>query len=239
MNQNFNKLLLASLCASAIGLSAPLLAQEKQQSKSGTPNVTKKITGSSERADSVALLAAAEQLAQYGEEKKDSLALIAAARIKKDLGEVLADRPSQSQGGQGPDTKAAKSDTSAAALLERAKTFASGRADILALVDEVAKSSTRGAEGGRQRASQVVRGNATLFYNIVFRAGEPAAVALSGDGDTDLDLFVIDEFGNVICRAIGTSDDEICRWTPRFTGRFRIEVRNVGPIANRYALWTN
>lgn len=239
MNRNFNKLLLASLCASAIGLSAPLLAQEKQQSKRGTPNVSKTVTGSSETANSVALLAAAEQLAQYGEEKKDPIALIAAARIKQDLGEVLADRPSQSRGGQGPDTKASKSDTSAAALLERAKTLASGRADILALADEVAKSSTRGASGGRQRAQNVVRGNATLFYNVVFRAGEPAAVAVSGDGDTDLDLFVFDEFGHVICRAVGNSDDEICRWTPRFTAPFRIEVRNVGPIANRYSLWTN
>lgn len=95
------------------------------------------------------------------------------------------------------------------------------------------------AGAGGLRANDVVRGNHTDIYNMTFTGGSTAVVAISGDRDTDLDLYVYDQYGNLICRATGRGDAEACRWTPRWTGRFRIEVRNLGGIANRYQLATN
>lgn len=95
------------------------------------------------------------------------------------------------------------------------------------------------AGAGGLRAAEVVRGNHTDIYNMTFTGGSTAVVAISGDGDSDLDLYVYDQNGNLICRATGRGDDEACRWTPRWTGRFRVEVRNLGGISNRYQLATN
>jgi hypothetical protein len=50
---------------------------------------------------------------------------------------------------------------------------------------------------------------------------------------------VFDESGNRICVADSPGDDEICRWTPRWTGEFRIEVRNLGGVYNRYRIMHN
>jgi hypothetical protein len=183
-------------------------------------------------------MATAEQLARYGEEKKDPLALILAARMKQEVGETPVEREKENKGDKG-EAKSAKRDTSVQGLLEKAKKLAQGRKDIVALADEVGKSSTRGAEGGPRVARTVVRSTAIdTFRPIVFRGGEPAEVGISGDGDSDLDLYVYDELGNLICRAESRSDYEICRWTPRWEGPFQIRVKNLG-VANYYRMWTN
>ena len=88
-------------------------------------------------------------------------------------------------------------------------------------------------------AIEVVRAHRTDVFTVTFRAGETAMVAISGDGDSDLDLYVFDQNGNRVCGATGRGDDEVCRWTPRWTGTFRVEVRNLGAAANRYRIATN
>lgn len=87
--------------------------------------------------------------------------------------------------------------------------------------------------------TEVVRARTTDIFHVQFRGGEVAAVAISGDGDTDLDLYVFDRNGNQICRSTRSGDDEGCRWTPAWTGTFRIEVKNLGNIANRYRIAMN
>jgi hypothetical protein len=48
-----------------------------------------------------------------------------------------------------------------------------------------------------------------------------------------------DRFGNVMCRAEGPTDYEVCRFVPDETARYRVEVRNLGDSANLYRLVTN
>jgi hypothetical protein len=54
-----------------------------------------------------------------------------------------------------------------------------------------------------------------------------------------LDLFVYDESGNRICSSTSNGDDEYCRFTPKWTGKFRVKVQNNGKIDNRYTLLFN
>jgi hypothetical protein len=218
---------------------SPLLAQQKAADKKKGPNQGEKSGDGAAATDPVSIVATAERLASYGDEKKDPLALILAARMKQEVGETPVEREKENKGEKGEATKSPKRDTSVQGLLERAKKLAQGRKDIVALADEVGKSGTRGAEGGPKATRTVVRARTTdTFRPISFRGGEAAVVAISGDGDSDLDLYVYDEFGNQICRAESRSDDEICRWNPRWTGPFTIRVRNLG-VANYYRLWTN
>jgi hypothetical protein len=181
----------------------------------------------------------AERLARYGEQARDPMALIVAARIKQEIGVRVTQRQKQTSGGVGEATKKSARDTSVAALVARAKALAKDRPDIVALADDVEKMRPRGRLEGPQVAIAVIRGGATDTYSVRFDGGALAAIGISGDGDADLDLFVVDEHGNQICKADGPGDDEICRFTPRTTGIFRVEVRNVGKVANQYLFITN
>ena len=60
-----------------------------------------------------------------------------------------------------------------------------------------------------------------------------------GDGDTDLDLYVYDENGNLIDKDIDSTDTMLCMWTPKWTGEFIIKIKNLGSVRNYYTLWTN
>lgn len=96
-----------------------------------------------------------------------------------------------------------------------------------------------GRVGGAGVADSRVEAYSTDVYHTRFVGGEVAVIRLQGDGDTDLDLYVYDQNGNLIARSTGYSDREEVAWRPRWTGTFRIEVRNRGGIWNQYVLTTN
>lgn len=84
-----------------------------------------------------------------------------------------------------------------------------------------------------------VEAYSSVTYREVFRGGELAIVSIAGDGDTDLDLFVYDAFGNLVAQGIGLTDRETVSWVPPSTGTYRIVVRNLGGVWNRYNLRMN
>ena len=113
---------------------------------------------------------------------------------------------------------------------------------VLALADQVEsdmKRATRGAVGGPKAMNDRVYGKDTEAYHVKFWANEKAEVCVSGDGDTDLDLYVYDENGNLIGKDDDYSDDCVVRWYPKWTGSFIIKVVNRGAIYNNFTIWTN
>ncbi len=231
--------------AVALAVSVPGHSAEKGgDTKKGT-NVDKDKKASGPQAEAVRLAALADQLATYGDRNKDAMALIMAAKLQGEVGTRAGKHERTAGKGSDKDDKKAGAapqarDNSVAGLTARAKQYAGDRKDLIALADDVAKAGTRGVVNGPQIGTFTVQARAIdNFRNLVFRGGEPAVVAISGDRDTDLDLYVYDENNRLICRADGPSDDEICRWTPQWTGPFRIEVRNLGSVWNRYRLVTN
>jgi len=188
---------------------------------------------------SVNALLMAEQLARYGEQMQDPMALITAARIKQQTGERAARRDFRSADAQGTAPAGKRADTSVAALIARAKALAKGRADIVALASEVESARSRGHIGGPHVTTTVIRGGVSSTLEMQFQGGIPAVIGISGDGATDLDLYVFDADGKRICAAEGNGDDEICRFTPRFTATYRIEIRNLGKIANQFLFVSN
>jgi hypothetical protein len=75
-------------------------------------------------------------------------------------------------------------------------------------------------------------------YRITFRGGERAEIAVSGGGDTHLDLYVYDENGNLITSGAAASDDEYVRFNPVWRGPFGI-LRNLGCVYNQYLFLSN
>lgn len=186
---------------------------------------------------SVTMLEVAGQLAKYGYAESEALPLIQAAEIYQNLHgknlEVPVERSEASQ------EKDAKVSFDPAKLLADATEMADGDATLLALIQNLQQRKTRGATADYEATTSVVSARGTDVYNIRFRGRERAAVIVSGDGDTDLDLFVYDSNGNLVASDTDGSDDCVCIWTPRYTGTFKIKIKNYGNISNRYVIAVN
>jgi hypothetical protein len=103
----------------------------------------------------------------------------------------------------------------------------------------MASSAQAGAVGLPVSHPDRVDAYSVNTYYIEFYGGEYAEVAIVGDGDTDLDLFIYDENGNFIGSGETYSDVEVVGFNPRWTGTFRVEVHNFGDVYNEFGLGTN
>jgi len=193
----------------------------------------------------VSALRVAMDLAKFGYETESASALIEAANI-------FASTPTQAfeaQVEQGAEN-ANETEKVEKVQLDPAKLLADAReltedANLLAIADKVSAKlnaqaeGTRGAMGGPKYDYGRVSAHSYTYYDQKFWANEIAEVAVSGDGDTDLDLYVYDENGNLITSDTDYTDDCYVRFYPAWTGLFRIKIVNRGSVYNNYAIVTN
>ena len=83
----------------------------------------------------------------------------------------------------------------------------------------------------------VVSANGTNTFTYEASPGETFRARISGDGDSDLDLYVRGPRGRVVCSGVSPIDEEACTVFSPNGGVYRIEVENVEPIANQFELW--
>jgi hypothetical protein len=81
-----------------------------------------------------------------------------------------------------------------------------------------------------------VRPYGTDIYTRYFVAGDVVSVAVSGDGDTDLDLYVKGSGGNVIALDDDPTDDCLVQFRVPVSGFYTILVVNRGLLSNSYAI---
>lgn len=184
----------------------------------------------------------AAELSKYGYANKDAMSLIQAARLSKQAGLTEIERAKYEISEMRPAPEGEKSggklSLNVDELLADATAMAGEDGVLLALIDDV-KNNVRGAVGGRKYAKDIVAAKGTDTYRIQFRANELAIVAVVGDGDTDLDLYIYDENGNLITKDDDYTDYCYVTFTPRWTGYFTIKIVNRGSVYNRYAISTN
>jgi len=174
----------------------------------------------------------------FGRRTKDPVALIVAARVIKAVGGSEVDRkPERREAAQAAQKPGQP--VSADSILGEAREFAKGDKIVSLLIDETAAIGSTAAEGQPRTHQDTAQPGATDVYGVVFTGGQLAEAGLAGDGDSDLDLLVYDENDHLVCRSAGSSDREYCRWWPRWTGLFRIEVQNLGVTSDLYRLATN
>ncbi|MBA2340994.1 MAG: pre-peptidase C-terminal domain-containing protein [Pyrinomonadaceae bacterium] len=97
----------------------------------------------------------------------------------------------------------------------------------------------KGAVGGAKTTDTSVKPRGTDVFTVKFEGNAYSRVTVSGDGDTDLDLYVFDANNNLVGKDDDNSDDCIVEWTPKWTGLFTIKVVNRGNVENVYHLETN
>lgn len=194
--------------------------------------------------ESLSAVKLANQVLRYGYENQSTLALLDALQI-------FSENPTQAlnatkQGDAVDETKddgkKAKVSFDYETVLADAKKFADGDPNLLALIDNIdaeAKGAQRGNINGPCRDYASVNGKSYVNYTASFVANQLAEVLVSGDGDTDLDLYVYDSNGNLITSDTDYSDDCYVRWIPAWTGRYTIRIVNRGPVYNRFVILTN
>ncbi|MDR1456074.1 MAG: hypothetical protein LBJ01_10515 [Tannerella sp.] len=191
----------------------------------------------------------AAELAGYGYRNKSALSLANAAQIiAQHPFRELTPEKSESEG-SGSAAGAVKENETPELEFDRliadARTLAGGDKSMLALVDQVAKSgaaeaeASKGRKAGPAAVSRRVEAQSSYVDYVTFVKGELAEVAISGDGDTDLDLYVYDENGNLIDSDADYTDDCYVSFLPKWTGAFKILVKNRGHVYNRYVLLVN
>ena len=225
---------------SVIALSAVMVSCNKQDAQSEQKD---EIAGVASQ--EVSALRVAMDLAKFGYETESPSALIEAANI-------LASTPTQAleatveQGAENANEteKVTKVQFEPKALVAAALELTENE-HLIAMADNVTAKieaqaeGTRGALGGPRYANSSVSAHSYTYYNQKFWADDLAEILVSGDGDTDLDLYVYDENGNLIVSDTDYTDDCYVRFYPRWTGTFRIKIVNRGGVYNRYVLITN
>ena len=88
------------------------------------------------------------------------------------------------------------------------------------------------AEAG-DTIEDIIYANSTVTYTMYCQAGVESSVLVIGDGDTDLDLYIYDENGNLVDSTTDEWDIGLCEWTPRRSGTFTIKIHNRGDVYNR------
>lgn len=197
-----------------------------------------------ETSESLAAVKLANQVLRYGYENKSTLALLDALQIfsENPTQAFNATKKGDAVDESKTDGKKARVSFDYESVLADAKAFADGDPNLLALINNIdaeAKGAQRGNINGPSRDYSSVNGNSHLDYSASFVANELAEILVSGDGDTDLDLYVYDSNGNLIAKDIDYSDDCYVRWIPAWTGRYTIRIVNRGPVYNRFVILTN
>lgn len=239
------------LLGGSLGVRATLAQTSGPDTKGTNSSADKGTEGGA--AAGVAILNQAGDLVRYARDAQSPVAMLAAVQM---INRVRYQQTSDKVGTKKTDeTKTpAKGDPDAKAkspevtydtqkLLAEAKGWAKGNPQLLALIN--AEASKHGSpEVLGAGAGAIVHHDSVLArhyddYTITFVGGELARVAVIGDGDTDLDLYIYDENGNLITADTDYTDQCLVEFTPRWTGVFRVRVVNNGYVYNNYVLLTN
>nr|WP_314437134.1 hypothetical protein [uncultured Brevundimonas sp.] len=186
------------------------------------------------------------RLARLGTERADPWLLATAARLRLSTPVPFGSgrvEQSQAENGAGDESDAGGTrpqtwpDT-AIAWLNEAEALADGDPQVLAFIQSIRAMDYKGRQAGPLVSLARLPGGQTHVFRERFTPGRPAVVYVEGDGDAPLAVTVRSGKG-LICQASGPGDVKLCTWTAREPGDYRVEVRNLGAAANRYAYGTN
>ncbi|MDR3095147.1 MAG: hypothetical protein LBU62_10995 [Bacteroidales bacterium] len=205
---------------------------EEKKPQAGTPSAA------------IADIRLANELAKYGYAHNEALPLIQAA-------EILLSTPTQvsklTKTDEGSKPETVKEKTTGVphkpdVLLADAKELAQSNAHLLALVKNAEAKlgqKSRGRVGGPGYKASRLYANRYELFQAKFWQDDLAEILVTGDGDTDLDLYVYDENDNLITRDEDYTDDCYVRWYPKWTGVYTLKIVNRGKVYNDYELFTN
>jgi hypothetical protein len=183
------------------------------------------------------------QLTIYGYENNSPISLIDAAYI---LHKINPGKPEIEKSLPGEGMTSSKEalgySTQPLDLVKKAKELAQGNSNLIAICKQAEKeigAPARGSVYGPKSIKRRVHGNEKYVDYIVMEPEELAQIAVVGDGDTDLDLMVYDDQGNLIASDDSPNDKCYVQFSPGKRIPYKIVVKNNGNLFNDYILITN
>jgi hypothetical protein len=180
----------------------------------------------------------AQLLANYGYDNNDPISLLLAAKVMKgwSYATLAADEVTvENAEVKAPDGTVLDVEK----LLEDAAAMAGEKEHILAMITEVKSTGARGAKDGPQVGVGYLEGLGSIYYEIKFVGDEFAEVAVEGDGEADIDLYVFDKDENLIAADESGSASCYVSWYPSKTEKHYILLINRGENTTYYAIATN
>lgn len=204
-------------------------------------------------------LSLAQQLAKYGKENNAPLALVNAAQIllnmpnnnlqitavenpsseiNNSITQIRSKRTRSASRGQQQEKVTQSTPLTAKNLLEEAKKMAQvqGNKQLVMMIDNI---TARGATHPAHTWYDDVDAYDYNAYEIEYRGREIAIFEAYGDGDTDIDCYVFDRYGNVVDYDDDYTDICYLEWYPSRTSVFTIVVENLGDVYNEVGMWHN
>ena len=173
------------------------------------------------------------RLYEAGRDARDALLVIAGARLRKQVALSSVAR-------EGAAPAAGFAPLGWEEMLAEAESLAGEDADLLGIIADLRAERQKGIVSGPVYSIAVLEAGLSARYGpYPFAAGRYAEVYVEGDGRSDLDLYVHDAAGRLVCADTDISDIAHCGWRPAEAGDFLLTVTNAGGHENRFALMTN
>ena len=202
--------------------------------------------------EGVATAAMAIQLAMMGQQQKSPLLMLAAADL---LGGLRAsERESKAVVVKEPesDEEPSPMQVNVQAWLRQAREYSQGDPALEALVEETPRGLVY-RQGHNLPDARIAGhhfkvlttdylnpGQSLRMENVIFEAKKPAVVAVIGDGNGDLDLWVYcGGSGGEIGKDVDATSTCVVQWMPRWEGPFTILIRNVGRGREKFVVLAN
>lgn len=187
---------------------------------------------------SAQIAALSAELYLTGVDSDDPLLLLAAAKLRKGLDLLPTDRTPQKDMDT-PDM----GDISPIGwedILKVAVAMAPEDDIITTLAEDIASERAKGVKSGQLYSITSIRNGGTDTYPpLTYRGSEYADVYVEGTGQADLNLFVYDAQGRLVCSDTDISAIAHCGWTPAQESAFTVVVKNHGRGDSGYSLITN
>ncbi len=204
----------------------------------------KNSNSSANKSEQVTAIKIAQHLANYAYENSDALSMLSAAKIlvKNIPFEMNPDSVKQVKISANKKSKKIANTLKPLTLINDAKKMTDDK-NLLEIASNIEKKikafEGRGTAEGAKASYKIVAGNSHIDYWITFLGGTVAEIAVVGDGDTDLDLFIYDENENLIIKSVSYGDNCYVSWRPRWTGSFKVKIENRGKKENKFLIATN
>jgi hypothetical protein len=137
------------------------------------------------------------------------------------------------------DDGAAALPPTSAEMFAKATELAGDDEALKAIISDAQAETSRGRIGGAVSWLSKLNAGKMDIWEVPFYGNSYAEIAVVGDGDSNLDMVLTDENGNVICYDTSRSDQVYCDFVPAWDGYFYVAVENTGGSRNSYYLLTN
>lgn len=188
----------------------------------------------------------AQQVYSYGTSSRNVLAIIAAASIAGDfaLREVHRKAQPDDRSAAAPAPAEIDKFVSRVQMLESARLLSGQNPVLLSLIEDLAAGTSKGRLPELASEQAKVVAASPDVYPIVFKANDPAEIVVLVAQRYPLSLTVVDEYDRPVCEDSNPSPADggfnlSCRWTPAWTGPFKVTISNHGQGPVAYRILTN